>query len=50
MLQPIHELLFDQFFLALTTDQIQISYKIYRSDNECDRQAVIDQKLKPGMK
>ena len=49
MLYPVYKLLFDKDYLALTEDQIAISYKTYKSDNENDMQAIIDQKLTPGI-
>ena len=47
MLYPVYELLFDKDYLALTEDEIAISYKTYKSD---DMQAIIDEKLTPGIK
>ena len=56
MLEPIYRLLFGidkatnkKKFLALTQDQIKISYKTYKSDDSADMQAILDQKLTPGI-
>ena len=46
MLYPIYELLFD--YLALADNQISISYKTYKRDNEDDMQAIVDGNLTPG--
>ena len=54
MLAPIFELLFyepnDNYKgrLALTEDQVVISYKTYKSNEPTDMQAIVDQKLAPG--
>ena len=51
MLEPIYNLLFRNSYLyslILTEDQVTISYKTYKSDNQSDMQEIIDQKLAPG--
>ena len=48
MLEPVHQLLFG-YHLALSRDQIKIFYKRYKTDNSDDMQAIIDQKLAPGL-
>ena len=48
MIFPIYQLLCGDF-LALTEDQIAISYKTYKSDFPDDMQAIIDGKLTPGI-
>ena len=52
MLAPIYELLFDGWSnsLVLTEDQVTISYKTYKADDESDMQEIIDQNLAPGEK
>ena len=57
MLAPIYQLLFEknepawkQYSLELIEDQITISYKTYKADDESDMQEIIDQKLAPGEK
>ena len=47
MLAPVYDLLFNEK-VALSEDQIAISYKTYKSDDANDMQAIIDQKLTPG--
>ena len=57
MLYPIYQLLFGEHgeysweepFLELTEDHITISYKTYKSADEADMQAILDQKLAPGI-
>ena len=49
MLEPIYRLLFAPYQLALTENQICISYKTYKSNDLDDMQAIIDQKLSPGI-
>ena len=50
MLAPIYKLLFGRWShnLLLTEDEIAISYKTYKSDNEADMQEIVDQKLAAG--
>ena len=50
MLAPIYKLLFgDSYYtLCLTEDQVTISYKTYKADNQADMQKIIDQQLAPG--
>ena len=50
MLAPIYKLLFGSFedSLLLTEDQVTISYKTYKADNQADMQKILDQKLAPG--
>ena len=58
MLAPVYQLLFasnDSKYpwakkpsLELTEDQIIISYKTYKTDNQSDMQKIIDEKLSPG--
>ena len=53
MLAPIYQLLLgkDEYWgpsLKLTEDQIAISYKTYKLDNDDDMQAIVDEKLTPG--
>ena len=54
MLRPVYELLFgkNEIYrpsLELTEDQVAIGYKTYKSDDANDIQAIIDQKLTPGI-
>ena len=49
MLAPIYELLFREYYLALTEDQVVISYKTYKNNKPNDMQAIVDQKLAPGI-
>ena len=54
MLAPIYQLLFGTHYgstdasLELTEDQITITYKTYKSDNDADLQQIVDQKLAAG--
>ena len=56
MIFPIYQLLFGkheeenwkQPSLELVEDQVAISYKTYKSDDENDMQGITDQKLTPG--
>ena len=50
MLAPVYELLFYDSFdaLCLTEDQVTISYKTYKADNQADMQEITDQQLAPG--
>ena len=51
MLSPVYGLLF--FYiedLLLSEDQVTISYKTYKADDESDMQEIIDKKLAPGEK
>ena len=53
MLAPVYQLLFGQNkscipSLELTEDQITISYKTYKVDNQFDMQEISDQQLAPG--
>ena len=57
MLAPIYQLLFGENelrhwmkTLELVEDQVSIFYKTYRSDNQVDMQAIVDQQLTPGNK
>ena len=50
MLAPVYDLLFDEYKLVLTEDQVTISYKTYKADNQSDMQEIIDQQLAPGKK
>ena len=57
MLAPVYQLLFGENkphhylpSLELTEDQVAISYKTYKSDDANDIQAIIDQKLTPGIR
>ena len=54
MMYPIYQVLFgvdypDVPSLELAEDQIVITYKTYKSDNADDMQAIVDQKLAPGI-
>ena len=56
MLYPIYQLLFGKYdnlysgpSLELTEDQVAVSYKTYKSNDENDMQAIIDDKLTPGI-
>ena len=48
MMWPIYQLLFDRYYLNLTEDEIEISYKTYKSDSADDMRKIIDDKLTPG--
>ena len=55
MLAPIYQLLFgendsveEKPSLELTEDQVDVSYKTYKSDKVDDRRAIVDRKLAPG--
>ena len=48
MLFPIYCLLFNAKYLSLPHQQVSIFYKTYRSDDQAEMQAIIDQKLAPG--
>ena len=58
MLEPIYRLLFRgdrvyspmKYYLALTQDQIEVSYKTYKSGDMADMQEIFGQKLAPGRK
>ena len=47
LLAPIYRLLFG-FYLDLTEDQVKISYKTYKAENQADMMEIIDQQLAPG--
>ena len=42
MLKPIHRLIFEEKYLALTRDQIKIFYKKYQNANPDDMQEIIE--------
>ena len=48
MLAPVYRLLFDEYKLSLTEDQIVINYKTYEINEADDMQEIVDQKLTPG--
>ena len=48
MLAPIYELLFGRYKLALTEDQVIISYNVYKAEESSDMQEILDKKLAPG--
>ena len=51
MLSPVYQLLFHEWrYLILTEDQVTISYKTYKTDDESDMQEIIEQNLAPGRK
>ena len=57
MLAPVYQLLLGQhdpesrkISLELTEDQVTITYKTYKADNQADMQEIIDQQLAPGEK
>ena len=50
MLAPIYDLITKWSYLALNEDQINISYKAYKTDNQRDMQEIISHRLAPGEK
>ena len=50
MSAPIYRLLFQDWAdsLKLTEDQVTVSYKTYKTDDQSDMQEIIDQQLTPG--
>ena len=48
MLAPVYKLLFGEDSLALTENQVVISYKTYKANNRADMQEIVDNKLAPG--
>ena len=52
MLAPVYELLFrnNNSSLCLIEDQVVISYKKYKADNQSDMEEIVKKQLAPGKK